>query len=109
MGTTRNDMNAFKYPGIPYLAALGIISFFLLAGLPDKIIFSVELKVNKPDIAMVYFDTGGVSESNTSKASLLAKGDYEPVEFVIPATDLKTLRLDPMTNPGSFLIRSMHI
>lgn len=24
-------MNAYKYPGIPYLAALGIIFFFLLA------------------------------------------------------------------------------
>ncbi len=59
---------------------------------------------------MVYFDTGGgMSESNTSKASLVAKGDFEPVEFVIPANDIKSLRLDPMTNPGSFLIRSMHI
>jgi hypothetical protein len=36
-----------------YLFALGVIFLFLLAGLPDETIFSVELKVNKPDIAKV--------------------------------------------------------
>jgi hypothetical protein len=50
-----------------------------------------------------------MSESNTSSASLLADGDFELVEFAIPTHELKKLRFDPMTNPGSFWIRSMYM
>jgi hypothetical protein len=105
-----NNINAFKYPGMLYLFALGIIFFFLLAGLPHEAVFSVEIKADKPDTSKVYFDTGGgLSESNTATASLHAEGDFERIDFTIPSDGLKSLRFDPLSKPGSFLIRSMNI
>lgn len=106
----RNVMNSIKYPGMPYLYGLGLLFFFLLAGLPHEAVFSVEIKADKPDIAKVYFDIGGgLSESNTATATLHAEGDFERIDFTIPSDGLKSLRFDPLSKPGSFLIRSMNI
>ncbi len=59
----------------------------------------------------VYFDTGsGYAESHSERQSLKAT-DGTPAEytFSLPASKLRALRIDPLTNPGSARIERVQI
>jgi hypothetical protein len=83
---------------------------FLYKGIQTRVVLSVEISSNKQDIAQAYYDNGSkLSEAASTRTKLKGTGAFESIHFDIPAKNLRSIRFDPLTQPGSFQIRSMKL
>jgi len=100
----------FKYHFIIKYLLFVVLIFSHIFTIKANGTLSIELKSNKPETAQVYYDDGaGFCEVHSAKAKLKGNGDFERIEFSIPAANLNALRFDPLEKSGSVELRSVSL
>jgi hypothetical protein len=87
-----------------------LVALALIPSIQAQSKLYLDIKSSKPETAQVYYDDGtGFSEANSAKAKLKGNGDFERIEFAIPAGNLKAIRFDPLEKSGSVELRSVNL
>jgi len=87
---------------------IGIISFFYLRYSPSSLL--IEMKVSQSGYGQVFWDIGnGYSEQQSVKFRLDSSPKAAIYVVALPASELKSVRIDPMQSTGSFEITRLRL
>ena len=96
------------------LALLLVLATWLLAQVlrerPTSFELRVEMRVDRPSLAQLFYDGGrGFNENDSDLRSLRGSGKFEPVIFRIAAPSLHALRLDPCNGECGMEVRNLEL
>jgi hypothetical protein len=84
----------------------GLISAFLTSTHHRGTYLRLEVKSSVSSTAQVFFDIGrGISEEDSVAVPFIAGRNFQTLTFPLPDQPVRVLRFDPLTEPGSMVIR----
>jgi hypothetical protein len=70
----------------------------------------IQAKASVPSIAQVFFDTGrGFNEKDSQAIHVAGSGIFQSLDFPVPHKPVRGLRFDPLTGPGTVLVRGIAV
>lgn len=71
---------------------------------------AIELKTSVPGYGQVFFDTGlNFNEGQSYLFEIKPSSDFETYRIPLPASTIKSVRFDPLSNRGDFEIKSLTV
>ncbi len=93
---------------IIFFFLLCIIYFFSLQFVPATI--TIEMRTGADDTGQLFFDRGlGYREPDSIIFSVKGSDEFEKYSIRLPGVKIKSIRIDPITQPGTFELRSISI
>jgi hypothetical protein len=74
------------------------------------VLLEMQVKSSVPSIAQVFFDIGrGFNEKDSQALSVAGTDVFQTLDFPLPHEPIRQLRFDPLTGPGTLVIRRMAV
>jgi hypothetical protein len=89
---------------------LTISAFFIYKFLTERLEITIEIKSEKNAFMQIFYDTGkGYNGKERQDVWINANANYQIITSAIPSNRIRSLRIDPLIEPGTVFIRSIMI
>ena len=83
---------------------------FVPPALAPEIQLEVDLRIDRPLMAQLFWDTGrGLNETQSSRRSYEPHTTLQTLRFPLPTDPIKALRFDPLDNEAQIVVRGLRI